>query len=87
MDFEFHTVFLIGIYDDACFLKNNIRNGPNTSFATVDFILFFRISRFSYITSYIFAQAPALVYIKFQETTSLIYLANAPAFFVSSVQT
>ena len=77
---SFTQLFLIEIYDGACFLKNNILNGPNQSFATVDFILFFRIRRFSYITSYIFAQASALVYIKFQKTTSLIDLSNATAF-------
>ena len=77
---SFTQLFLIEIYDGACFLKNNILNGPNPSFATVDFILFFGIRRFSYITSYIFAQASALVYIKFQKTTSLIDLSNAPAF-------
>ena len=79
---SFTQLFLIGIYDGACFLKNNIINGPYPSFATVDFILFFRIRRFSYITSYIFAQEPALVYIKFQKTTSLIDLVHAPAFSV-----
>ena len=62
---SFTQLFLIEIYDGACFLKNNILNRPNPSFATVDFILFLRIRRFSYITSYIFAQASALVYIKF----------------------
>ena len=77
---SFTQLFLIGIYDGACFLKNNILNGPNPSFATANFILFFRIRRFSYITSYIFAQASALVYIKFQKTASLIDLSNTPAF-------
>ena len=77
---SFTQLFLIEIYDGECFLKNNILNGPNPSFATVDFILFFRIRRFSYITLCIFAQASALVYIKFQKTTSLIDLSNAPAF-------
>ena len=77
---SFTQLFLIEIYDGACFLKNNILNGPNPSFATVDFILIFRIRRFSYITSYIFAQASALVYIKFQKPTSLIDISNAPAF-------